>query len=243
VALGEADQLLDRLVSEPGVGRMGDRLRLHRRVDGDPLEVLGRQRFRFVGDPQALLQQRRKPLLAEPLRPARQRRAVEGERVAKHALAAEILKIGVLHPARARSLVAERMHVLEDEETGDEPHRQRRLSVSRRVDLAEAPVEETPVDLPRQAHQRVAHVDDRFQGRPEQVRLPIVARFRHLDPLAESMRESNQKTAKCGIPNRKKRGRATDLSCKNDDFAAPANPNGSTSYRFFTDDCAVSSRS
>jgi hypothetical protein len=30
VALGEADQLLDRLVSEPGVGRMGDRLRLHR---------------------------------------------------------------------------------------------------------------------------------------------------------------------------------------------------------------------
>jgi hypothetical protein len=106
VALGEADQLLDRLVSEPGVGRMGDRLRLHRRVDGDPLEVLRRQRFRFVGDPQALLQERRKPLLAEPLAPARQRRAVEGKRMAEQALAAEILKIGVLHPARAQSLVA-----------------------------------------------------------------------------------------------------------------------------------------
>jgi hypothetical protein len=74
------------------------------------------------------------------------------------------------------------MHVLEDEETGDEPHRQRRLSVSRRVDFTEAPVEETPVDLPRQPHQRMAHVDDRFQGRPEQIRLPIVARLRHLDP-------------------------------------------------------------
>ena len=107
------------------------------------------------------------------------------------------------------------MHVLEDEETGDEARRQRRLSVSRRADLIEAPVEETPVDLPRQPHQRMAHVDDRFQGRPEQVRLPIVARFRHLDPpLAESTRESNQKTPKCGIPNRRKRGRATNLSCK-----------------------------
>ena len=182
VALGEADELLDRPVGEPGVGRMGDRLRLHRRVDGDPLEVLRRQRFRLVGDPQTLLQERRKPLLAQPLTPARQRRAVEGERVAEHALAAEILKIGVLHPARAQRLVAERMHVLEDEETGDQPHRQRRLSVSRRIDLAEAPVEETPVDLSRQPHQRMAHVDDRFQRRPEKVGLPIVARFRHLDP-------------------------------------------------------------
>ena len=163
VALGEAGELLDRLVGEPSVGRMGDRLRLHRRVDGDPLEVLRRQRFRFVGDPQALLQQRRKPLLAEPLAPARQRRAVEGKRVAEHALAAEILKIGVLHPARAHRLVAERMHVLENEETGEEPHRQRRLSVSSRVDLAEAPVEETPVDLGGQPRQRMAHGDDLIQ--------------------------------------------------------------------------------
>ena len=51
VALGEADELLDRLVDEPGVGRMGDRFRLHRRVDGDPLKVLRRQRSGFVGDP------------------------------------------------------------------------------------------------------------------------------------------------------------------------------------------------
>ena len=132
---------------------MGDRLRLHGGVDGDPLEILGRQRFRFVGDPQTLPQERRKPLLAEPLAPARQRRAVEGERVAEHPLAAEILKIGVLHPARAQRFIAERMHVLENEQTGDEPHRQRRPSVSRRVDLGEAPIEETPVDLPRQPHQ------------------------------------------------------------------------------------------
>jgi hypothetical protein len=41
------------------------------------------------------------------------------------------------------------MHVLEDEETGDEPHRQRRLSVPRRMDLTQAPVEGAPVDLRR----------------------------------------------------------------------------------------------
>jgi hypothetical protein len=69
--------------------------------------------------------------------------------VAEPALAAEILKMRVPHPARAQNLTAERMRVLEDEETGDEPHRQRRLSVSRRIDLAQAPVEEARVDLRR----------------------------------------------------------------------------------------------
>ena len=58
VALPEADELLDRLVGEPGVGRIEDRLRLHRRIDGDPLELLRRQRFDFVSDPKAVLQER-----------------------------------------------------------------------------------------------------------------------------------------------------------------------------------------
>jgi hypothetical protein len=57
-----------------------------------------------------------------------------------------------------------------------------------------------------------------------------------LIPIAESMRESNQKTPECGIPNRKKIASATNLSCKNDYFAAPANPNKSTNHAFFTDD-------
>jgi hypothetical protein len=41
--LGEADQLLERPVRQPGVGRMRDRLGLHRGVDDDPLEILGLQ--------------------------------------------------------------------------------------------------------------------------------------------------------------------------------------------------------
>lgn len=40
---GEANQLLDRLVDHPGVGRMGHRLGLDRGVDRNSLEILGRQ--------------------------------------------------------------------------------------------------------------------------------------------------------------------------------------------------------
>jgi hypothetical protein len=147
------------------------------------------------------------------------------QRVAVEGIAG--LRLGV------QSLVAERMHVLENEETGEEPHRQWRLSVSSRVDLAEAPVEETPVDLPGQPHQRMAHVDDRLQGRPEKVRLPIVARFRHLDLPRRIDARIESKNARRRNPKSQETRRATDLSCKNDYFGAPANPNRSTSYRFF----------
>jgi hypothetical protein len=42
------------------------------------------------------------------------------------------------------------------------------------MDLAEAVLEEGPVDLPRQPHQRVPHADDLVEPRPEHVPL---ARF------------------------------------------------------------------
>src|SRR5579883_2476262 len=41
VAPGERDELHDRSMHEPRVGRMRDRLRLHRGVDHHPLEILG----------------------------------------------------------------------------------------------------------------------------------------------------------------------------------------------------------
>ena len=161
---------------------MGHRLGLDGGVDRDPLEVLGGQSACVVGDPQALLKQRREALFAEPLAPARQRRAVEGQLVPEHMLAAEILEVRILNPARAERFVAQRMHVLEDEQTRHQTDRQRRLAVAGRVNLAQAPVEEAPVDLSGQPHQRMAHVDDPLQHRPEQVRLPIVPRPRHSDP-------------------------------------------------------------
>lgn len=41
---GQIDQLLDRAVGEPGVGRMRDRLLPHGGVDHDPLQILRLQR-------------------------------------------------------------------------------------------------------------------------------------------------------------------------------------------------------
>src|SRR5271166_838358 len=56
------------------------------------------------------------------------------------------------------------------------------------------------------------------------------------EPDAESMRESDQKPVKTGIPNRKKTAFATALSCKNLYFPAPTKPAESTACRFFTGD-------
>ena len=51
VALGKIDQLLQRPMAQPCVGRMRDRLRLHRGVDHHPLEIAGRQRPGLVSIP------------------------------------------------------------------------------------------------------------------------------------------------------------------------------------------------
>ena len=45
---GEANQLLQGPMHEPGIGRMGDRLGLHRRVHDDPLQVPCLDRTRLV---------------------------------------------------------------------------------------------------------------------------------------------------------------------------------------------------
>ena len=83
VALGQVDQLLERPVHQPRIGRMGDRLGLHGRVDDHPLQILRRQRAGLVRHRQALLEQRHELLLAQPLAPARQRRAVERQLMAE----------------------------------------------------------------------------------------------------------------------------------------------------------------
>ena len=111
-ALGQADELLDRAVHEPGVGRMSDRLGLHGGIHDHALEVHGRKRARLVRNRKALLQQRFELLLAHALAPARQGRAIERRLVPEEFLATKILVIGVLHPAFAQHLVGEIVRVL-----------------------------------------------------------------------------------------------------------------------------------
>jgi hypothetical protein len=105
MVLGELDQLLQRPVHEPGIGRMGDRLGLHGGVHRHPLQVLGLERAGLVADRQALLDQGRELILTQPTAPAAQRRAVERQLVAERQLAAEVLVIRVLQPASAQHFV------------------------------------------------------------------------------------------------------------------------------------------
>ena len=86
----------------------------------------------------------------------------------------------------------------------------------RRADRGEAPLEEPPVDLARQPDQRVAHVDDLLQRRPEQVLLPLVARLRHRVPPSNlrSIRESRSDQNR--NPKLQESRAQTRLSCKID---------------------------
>jgi hypothetical protein len=145
---------------------MRDRLGLHGRVHHDALQILGLDRAGLVGDRETLLDQRHELLLAQPLAPAGQRRAVERQLVAEAQLAAKELVIRVLDPARAQRLVRQVVRVLQDEEPGDQPCRQAGLARSRLANRAEATIEEAPIDLLRQPRQRMAQVDDLIQRRP-----------------------------------------------------------------------------
>ncbi len=98
LALGLCDQLLDRPVDEPRVGRMRNRLLLDGGIHHHALEILALDSPGPVRDRKALLQERRDLLLPQPLAPARQRRAIERQFVLEHHFPAEILEIRVLHP-------------------------------------------------------------------------------------------------------------------------------------------------
>src|SRR5262249_1758721 len=80
---------------------------------------------------EALLQQRDDLLLTQPLAPARERRAIKWQLVPEHHLPTEVLEIRVLHPSLAQRLVGEVVHMLENEQPGHQPRRQRRLPASR----------------------------------------------------------------------------------------------------------------
>ena len=77
------------------------------------------------------------------------------QRMLEALLVAEELAVGVLNPARAQGLVRKAVNVLEDQEPGDQPRRQRWQPRSGPAHRTETLVKKAPVDLPRQAHQRM----------------------------------------------------------------------------------------
>src|SRR5215469_308813 len=92
-------------------------------------------------------------------------------------LAAEQLVIGVLQPALAQHLVRQVMRVLQDRQARHQPCRQRWAARMAGVALTKPLLEELPVDLPRQPHQRVAGIDNLIKPRSQQVLLATVPTF------------------------------------------------------------------
>ena len=78
-------------MQELGVGREGDGLGLHRCVDRDPFHILGPQRTALVRHAQALGQQNFK-LVAEPLTPMAQVRALVRKDMLEELLPVKYLK-------------------------------------------------------------------------------------------------------------------------------------------------------
>ena len=211
---GLAAEQDDRLVHQPRVGRERDCLGLHRGVHRDALQVLPRQRPGLVRHREALLQQGCQLLFAQALAPAGQRGALERQHVLEALFAAEVLVVGVLQPARAQDLVGKVVHVLQDEEPSHQPCRQGRLTRTRAAHRAEPAVEKLPVDLPRQPRQWMTQIDDLLQRRSQEILLPSVPRLAHRSfPMPETELQRITTRPDSGIPNRKKTGLCTPLSC------------------------------
>jgi hypothetical protein len=115
----------------------------------------------FVASPglmrhgEAFLQHGGEMLLAQPLAPACQGRAVKRQIMAEHRLAAEELHVRAVEKAGAQHLVGQALHGLEDHQASHQPHRQGRRAGSGLVDAAEPALKEGPVDALSQQHQRM----------------------------------------------------------------------------------------
>src|SRR3954469_24389965 len=162
----------------------------------------------LVRHPQALGQQRLQ-LVAEPLAPMAQVRALVREGVLKELFAGEELEIRVVDPALAHALIGQPVSVLEQQQPDHEPGLDPRpavLAVERR-DLAVDPV---PVDLAGKQNQLVLQIDDLVQPRPEQIvrsrRLVLLRPHRSLRCTTESW------AAGKGNPKAKLQGLAASTS-------------------------------
>jgi hypothetical protein len=134
--------------------------RLHRGIDDDASKIIGLHRASPGCDRQALLQQRLQPFFAHAIAPVGHRGAIERQPVLEKLLPAEVLVIRVLEPQFAHHLVAEVVGVFDDRKPRHQTRRQRRLAWAILVNGAEFLLQKSPVDRPRQLHQRVFRIDD-----------------------------------------------------------------------------------
>ena len=116
-------------------------------------QALGQQQFQLV---------------AEPLAPVAEVRALVREAMLEELFPSEILEIRIMHPSLAYAFVGQPVDVLEQQEPDHEAGRDPRptlVAVERR-NLA---VDPHPIDLVCELHQLVLHVDDLLEPGPEQI--------------------------------------------------------------------------
>src|SRR5206468_11902235 len=116
-------------------------------------------------------------LVAEALAPMAQVRALVRKLVLEELLSSEVLEIRVIDPALARTFVGQAVNMLEQKKPDHKPCRNSRPTTVavQRCDLA---VDKVPVDLTRELHQLVPHVDDLVQLRSEERRVGKECRAR-----------------------------------------------------------------
>ena len=144
-----------------GVGGEGDGLGLHGGVDRNAGQVPGAQRATLMRHPQALGQEQFQ-LVAEPLAPMAEVRALVRELMLEELFPGEVLEIRIKDPSLANAFVREAVDVLEQQQSDHKTARDRgpTFVAVERCDLV---IEPRPVDLGRQLHQLVLHVDDLLQ--------------------------------------------------------------------------------
>jgi hypothetical protein len=108
--------------------------------------------------PQALSEQQFE-LVAKPLPPMAQIRALVRELVLEELLAGEVLEIRVVDPALAHTFVKQAVDVLEQEERDDEAALDRRPALLA-VERCNLLINPFPVDLAAKLRQLVLQVDD-----------------------------------------------------------------------------------
>nr|QIJ55914.1 hypothetical protein mgb_00001 [uncultured bacterium] len=151
------------------------------------------------------VRQQRLQAIPHPLPPAHQAGRVQRQLMLQVLVAAEVLPVRVLQPARHHALVALVERVLQIVQPHQQTRRQRRLPRPRTVLHVDLRFQAQPVHLPGQAHQRVAEVEDLRQLGAEQVR-GMIGLFRHhglqgigenpLFPCARSYQKSTFKSIK-----------------------------------------------
>src|SRR6516225_2280163 len=103
-------------------------------------------------------------------------RALVWKLVLEELLSGEMLKVRIIDPAFAPAFIGQSINVLEQKKPDHKSGRNSgptSVAVQRR-DLA---VDKVPVDLARELHQLVLHVDDLIQPRAEQITRSVVSCF------------------------------------------------------------------